>query len=118
MAASGSAALALRVAAKRVVFSLDLRDGKPLGDWGDDPVAIVERVVAAGINRIIVLDLARVGMRAGFVDEKLCADLVLRFAPARFFVGGGVRSWDDVQRLESLGVSGVLSASALHGGKL
>lgn len=103
-----------RDAVKQAVFSLDLLDGKPLGAGGDDPFAIVERVVAAGIERVIVLDLARVGSSDGPVDEKLCAGLIRLFAPARFFVGGGVRTQDDIKRLESIGVAGVLLASALH----
>jgi len=109
------APLALRVAAKRLIFSLDLRNGQPLGDWNiTDPIVIAEIAVAAGIDRIILLDLARVGTNTGIGTEDLTRTLVHRFAKAQIFVGGGVRSLDDVKRLEMLGVSGVLVASALH----
>jgi uncharacterized protein related to proFAR isomerase len=30
--------------------------------------------------------------------------------------GGGIRGWDDVRRLETAGVAGVLLASTLHDG--
>ena len=103
----------------RLVFSLDLRHGIPLGDWKTtDPLAIAECAIAAGIQRLIVLDLARVGMGGGTGTEDLAGQLIHRFADVHVFVGGGVRSMDDVKRLESLGVRGVLVASSLHDGLL
>jgi phosphoribosylformimino-5-aminoimidazole carboxamide ribotide isomerase len=110
----------LRVAAKQLVFSLDLRNGEPLADaaWGTvDPLQIAQRVISAGIRRIIVLDLARVGTNAG-VSEELIGSLTDHFPAAEFYVGGGIRGWDDVKKLEPLGVAGVLVASALHDGRL
>lgn len=101
-----------------IAFSLDLRLGSPLGnlaEWNThDPIGIVERVVAAGIRRIIVLDLERVGVGSGIGTEGLLQSLVHRFAGVEFFAGGGVRNRADLNRLESLGVAGVLVASALH----
>ena len=117
-----SAPLPLRVAAKRVVFSLDLRDGQPLGDcvtWKTkDPLLITERAIAAGIRRMIVLDLARVGKNDGPGTDALARALIDRFADLGVYIGGGVRDMDDLKRLESLGVAGVLVSSALHNGAL
>jgi phosphoribosylformimino-5-aminoimidazole carboxamide ribotide isomerase len=96
-----------------------LRDGHPLGAWNTtDPLVIAERAIAASIQRLIVLDLARVGMPDGTGTEDLARTLIHRFADLQLFVGGGVRSMDDVKRLEALGVRGVLVASALHDGLL
>src|SRR5262245_59923368 len=59
----------------RVAFSLDMRDGAPLRrDAGrsNDPADYAARAVDAGVQSIIVLDLARVGTRAG-LDMDLLA---------------------------------------------
>ena len=40
--------------------------------------------------------------------------MIHRFADIEFYAGGGVRNRDDLNRLESIGVKGVLMASALH----
>jgi phosphoribosylformimino-5-aminoimidazole carboxamide ribotide isomerase len=105
---------------ERVVFSLDLRDGRPMAPpevWGTtDPGRIVERVVADGGRRVIVLDVARVGTGGGTGTEAVCADLVRRHPEVAVYVGGGVRGTEDVQRLREVGVAGVLLASALHDG--
>ncbi len=56
-----------RAGADRVVFSLDLVEGRPMVDtvprWGtdDDPSELALRAIAGGVRRIIRLDLARVG---------------------------------------------------------
>jgi phosphoribosylformimino-5-aminoimidazole carboxamide ribotide isomerase len=101
-----------------LTFSLDLRDGRPLGDcttWKtNDPLLIAERAIAAGIRRIIVLDLARVGTNDGTGTDALARVLIHRFADVGIYIGGGVRDKDDLNRLEALGVAGVLVSSALH----
>jgi phosphoribosylformimino-5-aminoimidazole carboxamide ribotide isomerase len=111
-----------QLGAERVVFSLDLRDGRaltPTDAWGTaNARQITERVVADGGRRVIVLDLAHVGMGDGTGTETLCADLMRRHPGLAVYAGGGVRSIDDVRRLERVGVVGVLLASALHHGSI
>lgn len=106
----------------RLAFSLDLKDGQPLGApaaWGPaDARTIARQVVAAGINRLIVLDLARVGLGAGTGTEALCAQLAADFADLAILAGGGVRGLEDLLRLRQLGLAGALVASALHDGRL
>jgi phosphoribosylformimino-5-aminoimidazole carboxamide ribotide isomerase len=106
----------------RVVFSLDLRDGQPLGDgaaWGGaDAGSIAARAVALGVRRLIVLDLARVGGGGGTGTEDLCRALASRHAGVEVFAGGGVRDVADLRRLRECGVAGALVASALHDGRL
>jgi len=103
------------VGAERVVFSLDLRDGVPLRAW---PSAIVPAVVACGITRLIVLDLARVGGSAGTGTDELCRGLASTYPDVEVIAGGGVAGTDDLKRLEACGVRGVLVASALHDGRI
>jgi phosphoribosylformimino-5-aminoimidazole carboxamide ribotide isomerase len=119
------------VGADRIAFSLDLREGVPItsrdrsrfarpdsaATIGESPIAIAARAAALGIKAIIVLDLARVGVRAG-LDLNLFA-LVRKAAPdVMLLAGGGVRGVDDLLRLADAGCDGALVATALHDGRL
>jgi phosphoribosylformimino-5-aminoimidazole carboxamide ribotide isomerase len=108
--------------AGRVVFSLDLKEGRPLGDlslWDrSDACSIATQAIAVGVRALIVLDLARVGTGAGTGTEDLCARLATAYPDADVIAGGGVRDSADLQRLQGTGVRGVLVASALHDGRL
>jgi phosphoribosylformimino-5-aminoimidazole carboxamide ribotide isomerase len=116
------ASLCAEHGAERILFSLDLKGGRPLGDtpsWGgQDGSAIAARAVACGVRRMIVLDLERVGGGAGVGTEALCARLVELYPHVEIIAGGGVRALADLHRLKACGVRGVLVASALHDGAL
>jgi phosphoribosylformimino-5-aminoimidazole carboxamide ribotide isomerase len=102
---------------ERAVFSLDMQDGRPLKD-GTDPLPIADRVIADGCRQIIVLDLARVGLRRGLATEALCTELLSRYRGLDVFTGGGIRGWEEVRQLDAAGVTGVLLSSSLHDGSL
>jgi phosphoribosylformimino-5-aminoimidazole carboxamide ribotide isomerase len=107
---------------RRVVFSLDLKDGQPLGDlapWGaNNAWTIAHRALEAGVVRLLVLDLAHVGGGAGTGTEALCARLRQEHPDIEIATGGGVRGPDDIVQLDACGVDRVLVASALHDGRL
>jgi phosphoribosylformimino-5-aminoimidazole carboxamide ribotide isomerase len=96
------------------VFSLDLREGQPLGCWGGDASTCAAWAIEAGATAVIVLDLARVGSKAGPSGEALCAALAQAHPQVAIFSGGGVRTAADLQRLAAYGVRGALVATALH----
>jgi phosphoribosylformimino-5-aminoimidazole carboxamide ribotide isomerase len=106
----------------RVVFSLDLKGGAPLGNvsaWDRaDALSIAAQAMRAGVRRLVVLDLARVGAGGGIGTEELCRGLVAQHPGVDIIVGGGVRDVADLERLRQCGVAGVLVASALHDGRL
>jgi len=119
------------VGADRVVFSLDLRDTVPLRDWpecGGRPPGLPEpfgqawrpvpTAVAAGVTRLIVLDLARVGGGSGPGTDDLCRQLATTYPQLEVFAGGGVAGPADLKRLTACGGRGVLVASALHDGRI
>ncbi len=120
----GPAELALACAdlGGRVIFSLDLRGGEPLGDraaWqAPDARGIAAQAVALGVRRLLVLDLLRVGEGGGLGTEELCKALAADHPAVGVAAGGGVRGVSDLLRLRDCGVTTVLVASALHDGTL
>jgi phosphoribosylformimino-5-aminoimidazole carboxamide ribotide isomerase len=112
-----------RIGGQALVFSVDLKEGKPLGPidrWPSaDPWLIaIHAVEELGVRRVIVLDLAKVGVGEGVGTEALCARLKQAYPEVQLTAGGGVRGIDDVNRLVNLGVDRVLVASALHDGRI
>jgi phosphoribosylformimino-5-aminoimidazole carboxamide ribotide isomerase len=106
-----------RVITDRVVFSLDLQSGVPLGSatWGSDAVSIAKRAIECGARRLIVLDLASVGVGAGVPTLTLCQQIRAASGTAiEIITGGGVRNADDLKALDQAGIDGVLLASVLH----
>jgi phosphoribosylformimino-5-aminoimidazole carboxamide ribotide isomerase len=114
--------IAAELCSERVVFSLDLKEGRPLGDvavWRQpDAWSIAQEAIALGITRLLVLDLAHVGMNAGVGTDALCMGLGRDYPKVEVAAGGGVRDRSDVERLKGLGVRVILVASALHDGRL
>jgi len=111
-----------QLGSKRVVFSLDMKDGEILGRaarWqASEPRLIALQAIQLGVRRLLLLDLARVGMGGGTGTEQLCKELLYEHPAIEVVAGGGVRGVDDLRRLSDAGCEGVLVASALHDGRL
>jgi phosphoribosylformimino-5-aminoimidazole carboxamide ribotide isomerase len=104
-----------------VAFSLDLMGGRPIADpsrWPADPVRIADIVCGAGIDDLIVLDLAAVGMRCGLATAKLCRQIRSRHPKITIVTGGGIRTASDIEAALVCGANLVLVATALHDGSL
>ena len=122
----GPAALAAVVSEagpERVVFSLDLRGGRPIvaegAEWGtSDPRALAESALRAGVRRLLLLDLARVGTGRGVGTLGLVSELRKAHPGLEIAVGGGVASVADLPPLGEAGASAVLVGSALHDGRI
>jgi phosphoribosylformimino-5-aminoimidazole carboxamide ribotide isomerase len=114
--------LCRQLGSERLVFSLDLKEGQPLGKpdlWpASDAWGIALAALAAGVRRLLVLDLARVGVGTGVGTEELCVRLHRHDPALQITAGGGVRGLADVRRLQEHGVDYVLVASALHDGRI
>jgi phosphoribosylformimino-5-aminoimidazole carboxamide ribotide isomerase len=110
---------------ERVVFSLDLRLGRPMlhpanrDSSGPEPTAVslAGRAVASGVKVLLVLDVGRVGTGSG-VDLELVETLRRRFPSERLLAGGGVTGRRDLDRIRDTGCDGVLVATALHTGRV
>lgn len=98
------------------ILSLDYRRGRFLGP------ASLESDTAAWPARLIVMDLAAVGVGQGPSLARLDHLTTQARAAGRtdisFHAAGGVRGVDDLHILAARGVGGVLVASALHDGRL
>jgi len=110
------------VGGERVVFSLDLRGGMPViaesaSISARSPDAIAASAVDAGVSAVIVLDLERVGSAAG-VDPSLLGAVRRAVPGVLLLVGGGVRGWDDLLRLDDVGCDGALVATAIQNGAI
>ncbi len=110
------------VGATRLVFSLDLKNGEPITAstaWRQgDAWTIAEQAIRQGVRRVLVLDVARVGIGTGTGTESLCARIKTTYPDVTVLTGGGVRGLADLRRLSHCGVDDVLVASALHDGGL
>ncbi len=107
---------------ERAVFSLDLKHGRPLtatASWRDQRAEeIARRVIEIGFTRLLVLDLAAVGVADGPNVIELCRTIAERHPDVELLAGGGVRTIEDLKQFHRAGCSGVLVASALHDGRL
>ncbi len=111
------------VGPQRLVFSLDLRGGAlltpPEAAWKHwPPEEVAAAAVAAGVHRLLVLDLLGVGVSAGMTTLPLCRRLRAAFPQVELWTGGGVRDWRDIEQAGAAGVDAVLVSTVLHAGRL
>ncbi|MFV1966540.1 MAG: HisA/HisF-related TIM barrel protein, partial [Pirellulaceae bacterium] len=104
------------------VFSLDLKAGVTLADtskWpGREAVDIADAAIEMGFRRLIVLDLASVGVDRGPSVMGLCQTIRARHTDIPLISGGGVRDIADVHSLLAAGCNSILVASALHDARI
>ncbi len=108
-----------------IAFSIDLENGTLIGNYGGwgmrdahDAIGLARSVMELGIRTLIVLDIARVGTGTGSGTEPLLKAIRSEFPAVELIAGGGVKTWEDVDRLGEAGADGVLVASALHDGTI
>ena len=113
------AAVTHAVGPARVIFSLDLRSGRPLSAWGSDqtPVELAGRAIKARAAGVLLLDLARIGSARG-VDLVLLETLRRAYQGVEILAGGGVGTVRQLERLADIGVDAALVGTALHDGSL
>ena len=100
------------------IFSLDLRDGRVLGQseavTSLQPRELISEAVEQGARSVIVLDLSAVGTDDGSRGIEEISSLADAFERIEFIYGGGVRGVPDVENLLAAGCQHVLVASAIH----
>ena len=106
---------------EHLIFSLDLRAGKILSRCpalsAMEAMEAIECLASAGWQEVILLDLKRVGSGEG-IETSLATEVRAKLPELRLLLGGGIDNPEELTVLKSLGVSGVLTASALHRGTI
>lgn len=110
------------VSASQAVFSLDLKAGVPFNSaraWQRlTPRRIAELAFEAGFQRMIILDIASVGIGGGPSTLALCREIREAYPHIELITGGGICHQDDISKCADAGCDAVLVASAIHDGKL
>ena len=75
----------------------------------------MEYLQSSGWQEVILLDLERVGGGEG-VETSLAADVRRKLPDLHLLLGGGLADPEELIALKTLGVAGVLIASAFHRG--
>lgn len=105
----------------RILFSLDLRGGRPIrssgGTPGEAPEVLAAMAADAGVHGVLVLDLDLVGSDEGPGHLGLLAALKGRLG-CPVYSGGGIRGVADLTAVEATGCDGVLVGTALHAGRI
>jgi phosphoribosylformimino-5-aminoimidazole carboxamide ribotide isomerase len=106
----------------RLIFSLDLRHGKLntlFSSWRTQPILeVVAEIVACGVERVIVLDLADVGVSQSASTLSLVGKSIAQHPQLKVITGGGVRNKTDLLAIQKTGCEAALVATALHNGQL
>ena len=111
-----------RAGSTRLIFSLDLRRGRPLlapgAPWGGrDAHSVALSALRQGIHRLLLLDLSRVGTGRGLRTLELARSLRTE-RQCEVAVGGGIATADDIDAAARAGAWAVLVASAIHSGAI
>lgn len=110
------------IGSKSLIFSVDLKHAQlrsaDLQYLSISAEELIARVVEAGIEQIIVLDLGAVGTGSGIPTLSLCQQAKRRWPHLQIISGGGVHSRTCLSNAKAAGLDGLLIASALHDGRL
>ncbi|MFN9822958.1 MAG: HisA/HisF-related TIM barrel protein, partial [Planctomyces sp.] len=88
------------------------------GWQGLSSIEFARQLVRRGASKLILLDLAAVGVGGGVPTLPLCRQLKQEFPELFVITGGGVRSPDCLLKARDAGVDALLVASALHDGRI
>jgi phosphoribosylformimino-5-aminoimidazole carboxamide ribotide isomerase len=110
------------VGSHNTVFSLDLRRGEPvIAKGAAHRGQLVEQLAAAaagaGVRTIIVLDLARAGMRRG-IDAGVLRRVRAAVPDVELATAGGIRGLADLSTAAAVGCDAALVATALYDGRI
>ncbi|MFX1239439.1 MAG: HisA/HisF-related TIM barrel protein, partial [Promethearchaeota archaeon] len=105
---------------KNIILSLDMYDGNVISKLKEkkfqNPLNLIEEIETLGVNRVILLDLKRVGSKIGGIPP-LFLEIRRKFQ-GDLLVGGGIKDLKDIEIYKKHDFSGVLIATALYDGSI
>ena len=114
------AAWLARYGSDRIILGADAKDGKiAVGGWLESSEQELMPFIAdyrtKGIAKVIVTDIARDGMLQG-PSTALYEEILQKNPDIYLIASGGVASIADIERLDAMGVSGVIFGKAFYEG--
>ena len=107
---------------QRLIVSLDLFRGRVrslIDGWSlATPEQVAGELIDLGVRRLIVLDMARVGVDLGTGTRQLTRDIKRMDCEIEVTCGGGIGTLSQLKELANDGCDAVLIATALHDGRL
>ncbi len=112
--------IAAQMLGSSLVFSLDMKDGKPFTTKKEmilnSPHTIMVDAIDAGVDNLFILDLAKVGTGKGTSTDCLVAKARAKSEEIFIMAGGGIGNIQDVMGLKKAGANAVVLSRVLHDG--
>jgi phosphoribosylformimino-5-aminoimidazole carboxamide ribotide isomerase len=110
----------LKYGPERFLLGADVRKEKiSISGWQEDTEIwiydFMEKYIRAGISRIFCTDISLDGAMKG-PSLELYRNIMLKFPDLYFIASGGIRSLDDIFRLEQAGCRGAIVGKAIYEG--
>jgi phosphoribosylformimino-5-aminoimidazole carboxamide ribotide isomerase len=107
---------------EQMILGLDLKDGKmAYGGWletSDQSIAeFLKPMMNAGLKTVLSTDISRDGMLSG-PNFKMYRNLQIEFPELNWIASGGVSKIDDLKKLVSLNIYGVVVGKAYYEGRI
>ncbi len=103
------------------ILSIDIKNNKLINNLNLNLDEFIEKIsngdVKTKIDKIIILDLSRVGTGEG-PNIELCKKLIAKLKNKKIIYGGGVKNEDDIKKLRKCNLYGILVGNAIHSGNL
>jgi len=106
----------------KIILGADVLDGKiRVNGWLESASSTLEglltRFSSAGLTQAVCTDISKDGMLGGPAVEMYCR-LAEMYPSVRITVSGGISSMDDIRKLDSLGLPGVIVGKAFYEGRI
>lgn len=108
--------------AEKIILGADVKDGKiAISGWEESAnislFEFLEEYQQKGVKYIICTDVQKDGLLQG-PSFALYEEISMRFPGLKLIASGGVTNIDDVERLNDLGVYGVIIGKAIYEGNI
>jgi len=107
---------------ERIILGVDVKEGKiSINGWKEQVNIDINKFISSyatlGINRVICTDISKDGMLSGPTFQ-LYQNLKQQFPSVNIIASGGVSSEQDIIKLISMGIDGVIAGKAFYENKI